>query len=108
MPRKASSPLSWPRPTPPNVSMCTALRAYIFAITAVRKARGSRHLCAWGWFRVGGGTGNNALRAFDALPVWGPSRGGEAIHGNDMREIGPCQLPEHRAGTSMIVSGGHD
>jgi hypothetical protein len=42
--------------------------------------------------RVGGGTGNNALRAFDALPVWGPSRGGEAIHGNDMREIGITEL----------------
>ena len=41
---------------------------------------------------VGGGTRNNALRAFDALPVWGPSRGGEGIRSNDMREIGITEL----------------
>ena len=33
-----------------NASSCTARRACTFAITAAKKVRRSRHLCAWGCF----------------------------------------------------------
>jgi hypothetical protein len=41
--------------------------------------------------RVGGGTRNNALRAFDACPAWG-SHVGERNHGNPAREVGTAEL----------------
>ena len=42
--------------------------------------------------RVGGGTGNNALRPFDAAPAWGSPHAGARIQGNPVREVGTTDL----------------
>jgi hypothetical protein len=44
--------------------------------------------------RVGGGTGNNALRPFDASPAWGSphARARATIQGNPVREVGTTDL----------------
>ena len=41
---------------------------------------------------AGGGSGNNALRPFDASPAWGSPHVGARIQGNPMREVGTADL----------------
>jgi hypothetical protein len=41
---------------------------------------------------VGGGTGNNALRPFDASPGWASSQVREKIGGTSVREVGTTDL----------------
>jgi hypothetical protein len=41
---------------------------------------------------VGGGTGNNALRPFDASPAWGSPHVGTRIEDNPVREVGITDL----------------
>ena len=45
-----------------------------------------------GFDRVGGGTGHNAVSAFDANPAWGSSHVGARINGNPVREVGTTEL----------------
>jgi hypothetical protein len=46
----------------------------------------------WTFFGVGGGTGNNALRPFDASPAWGSPHVGTRIEDNPVREVGITDL----------------
>jgi hypothetical protein len=41
---------------------------------------------------VGGGTGHNAVSAFDAYPAWGSSHVGARFGGNPVREVGTTEL----------------
>jgi len=42
--------------------------------------------------RVGGGTGNNAFRPFDASPAWGSPHVKARIEGDVVREVGIADL----------------